>query len=264
MKEMNKLDVKIALLILALVVAVLIFGAIVVLLASDLLLPSIRSDGQNENMLKIPALLQDQNPDPHIAEFILDVQSGQTDFLGSRLTETLGYNGSYLGPVIRIKKGEEVNIRVNNHLGFPTTIHWHGLVVDGENDGGPHQGIHPSESWSPTFIVGQDAATLWYHPHLMGDTANQVYYGLAGLIYIDDENSEQLNLPKEYGVNDIPLIVQDRSFNRDGSFAYRTTMMGVVAGDTIMINGTVSPFLNVTKGNIRFRILNASNSQNFE
>lgn len=264
MRQMTKLNVKIALLILALAGAVLVLGAIVFLLVSDLLPPFVRGDGRKENMLKIPVLLQDQNPDPHVAEFVLDVQSGQANFLGGQLTETLGYNGSYLGPVIRIRKGEQVSIRVNNNLSFPTTIHWHGLVVDGEHDGGPHQGIHPSESWNPTFTVDQDAATLWYHPHLMGDTANQVYYGLAGLIYVDDDNSEQLNLPKEYGVNDIPLIVQDRSFNRDGSFAYRTTMMGVVAGDTILINGTIRPFLNVTKGNIRFRILNASNSQNFE
>jgi FtsP/CotA-like multicopper oxidase with cupredoxin domain len=87
---------------------------------------------------------------------------------------------------------------------------------------------------------------------------------LAGLIYIDDENSEKLNLPKEYGINDIPLIVQDRRFNADGSFDYRTSMMGVVAGDTIIINGTVNPYLNVNKEHVRFRILNASNSQNVD
>ncbi|MHB8962348.1 MAG: multicopper oxidase family protein [Saccharofermentanales bacterium] len=268
MKEMIKPDKKVTLLILALIVSVLAFGAIVFLLASSLYLPRVRNadqnNGQNGNALKIPALLQDQNPDPNIADFILDAQSNQTNFIGSQLTKTLGYNGSYLGPVLRIRKGEKVNIRVNNQLSFPTTIHWHGLVVDGEQDGGPHQGIQSGGSWSPTFIVDQAAATLWFHPHLMGDTADQVYYGLAGLIYIDDEVSDRLNLPKDYGINDIPLIVQDRSFNSDGSFAYQTSMMGVVAGNTILINGTVSPYINVNKGNVRFRILNASNSQNFE
>jgi blue copper oxidase len=261
---MNKPDKRIALLIIALILSILAFGAIVFFLASSLFLPRVKNDGQSGNMLKIPALLQDQNPDPNIADFILNAQSGQTNFIGNRLTKTFGYNGSYLGPVLRVRKGEKVKISVNNQLSFPTTIHWHGLVVDGEQDGGPHQGIQPRESWSPTFTIDQEAATLWFHPHFMGTTADQVYYGLAGLIYIDDENSELLNLPKDYGVNDIPLIVQDRSFNSDGSFAYRTSMMGVVAGDTILINGTVSPYINVNRGNIRFRILNASNSQNFE
>ncbi len=261
---MNKSDKKTTPFVLALIVSVLALFATGTFLVYNFLLPRVQNSGQKGNMLKIPALLQDKNPDPNIADYILEAQSGQTNFIGKKLTQTLGYNGSYLGPVLRIRKGEKVNIRVNNQMSYPTTLHWHGLVVDGEQDGGPHQGIQPEESWSSSFTVDQAAATLWYHPHFMGDTANQVYYGLAGLIYIDDENSEQLNIPKEYGVNDIPLIVQDRSFNSDGSFAYRTSMMGVVAGDTILINGTTNPLLNVNKGNVRFRILNASNSQNFE
>lgn len=261
---MNKPNGKIILLILALAVLVIALVLVVIFLVSGMFFSGTNKDGRQENELKIPALLQDQNPDPDIADFNLDAQSGQTEFFENRLTETLGYNGSYLGPVLRFRKGEQVNIKVNNLLNSPTTIHWHGLVVDGEQDGGPHQGIQPNESWSPTFIVDQDAATLWYHPHIAGDTADQVYNGLAGLIFIDDENSEKLNLPKDYGINDIPLIVQDRSFDSEGSFAYSTSMMGVESGDTILINGTINPYVNVNKGNVRFRILNASNSQNFE
>jgi len=261
---MNKQRKKISFLVIALIISAIVLVLIISFWASSLLFPRNQDDVQNGNELKIPALLPDQNPDPNTADYVLDVQSGETGFSGSRQTKTLGYNGSYLGPVIRLKQGEKVNIHVNNQLDVSTTVHWHGLVVDGEQDGGPHQGILPGDSWSPTFTVDQPAATLWYHPHLKGDTADQVYYGLAGLIYIDDVNSEQLNLPREYGVNDIPLIVQDRSFNSDGSFSYRTSMMGVVAGDTIMINGTVNPYLHVNRGHVRFRILNASNSQNFD
>lgn len=248
------------------VLAVLIVatGAVLFLLASGMFQPRNPNDLQDKTLLKIPALLEDQNPDPNTADFVLDAQAGQTDFVDSGPTDTLGYNCSYLGPVMRIQRGQKVNIQVNNLLPFPTTVHWHGLVVDGEQDGGPHQGIQPADRWTPSFVVDQPAATLWFHPHFMGTTADQVFYGLAGLIYIDDENSNRLNLPKEYGVDDIPLIVQDRSFAGDGSFSYRTSMMGVEAGDTILINGTVNPVLQVIKGNVRFRILNASNSQNFE
>ncbi|MDD4776569.1 MAG: multicopper oxidase domain-containing protein, partial [Syntrophomonas sp.] len=151
--------------------------------------------GLNRNELQIPVELEDTNPDPDTAEYVLTVQTGQTSFVNGLTTATLGYNGDYLGPLLRFRQGEKVNIRVENNLDFATTIHWHGLVVDGDHDGGPHQGIQPGDSWNPSFTVDQPAATLWYHPHLMGKTANQVYYGLAGLIYIDDQSSAELGIP---------------------------------------------------------------------
>ena len=67
--------------------------------------------------------MQDQNPDPNIADFILDAKSGETNFFNRKQTQTLGYNGSYLRPVLRIKQGEKVNIQVNNQLSFSTTLH---------------------------------------------------------------------------------------------------------------------------------------------
>ncbi|MBP1744498.1 MAG: mco [Firmicutes bacterium] len=220
-------------------------------------------DSQQEHKLKLPVILEDTNSDPGVAEFSLEASEGRTEFAEGFPADTIGYNGSYLGPVLRFSSGEKVTIHVKNSLSFPTTVHWHGLVVEGEMDGGPHQGIMPGESWSPDFTVDQPAATLWYHPHLMGSSADQVYFGLAGLIYIDDEVSEGLNLPDNYGVNDIPLIVQDRNFRSDGYLDYRTSMMGVVPGDTILINGTLNPYLDVNRETVRFRILNASNSENF-
>ncbi|HSN58101.1 MAG TPA: multicopper oxidase domain-containing protein, partial [Clostridiaceae bacterium] len=220
-------------------------------------------DPQQENRLKLPVVLEDTNADPGAAEFSLEAKEGMTEFAEGFKADTIGYNGDYLGPVLRFSKGEKVTIHVKNSLSFPTTVHWHGLVVEGEMDGGPHQGIMPGESWSPSFTVDQPAATLWYHPHLMGSSADQVYFGLAGLIYVDDDVSEGLNLPDNYGINDIPLIVQDRSFKSDGNLDYRTSMMGVVPGESILINGTLNPYLDVKRENVRFRILNASNSENF-
>ncbi|MDD2427486.1 MAG: multicopper oxidase domain-containing protein [Eubacteriales bacterium] len=261
--KMNTASTKIKLTILVLIVVVLAFGGIVLILLSGRWLPR-GPIAKNANELKIPPLLEDLNPDPETAEYELEAQYGRTNFIGSQQTPTFGYNGSYLGPVIRLTKGEAVKIRVRNQLDFATTIHWHGLVVDGDQDGGPHQGVAPGETWEPGFTVDQSAATLWYHPHIMGNTADQVYYGLAGLIYIDEEGSAKLNVPKDYGVNDMPLIVQDGSFKSNGHFDYRISMMGAEAGDTILINGTSDPYVNVQKGNVRFRILNASNFQNFE
>lgn len=251
-----------------LVALIIITGAFLVILAINLFRVENVNDTENPPVfgyeLKIPHILEDQNPDPKASEYVLEAMSGQSQFFENRMTNTIGYNGSYLGPVIKMRKGEEVSVTLKNSLGISTTIHWHGLIVDGDDDGGPHQGIRPGETWTPEFVVDQNAATLWYHPHLMETTSNQVYQGLSGLIYIEDEVSDKLNLPKDYGVNDIPLIVQDRRFNSDGSFNYQVNMMGPVPGNVMLVNGTVSPYFNVTEGIVRFRILNASNSENFE
>ncbi|NDL67801.1 multicopper oxidase family protein [Anaerotalea alkaliphila] len=240
--------------------------AALIMLSLALLLASAtacaRTPGEG-NPLRIPPLLEDLDPSPEAAEYVLQAAPGITEFFTGVPADTLGYNGSYLGPVLRLRQGEQVEIRVENGLDFPTTVHWHGLVVDGDQDGGPHQVIRQGDSWTPRFQVDQPAATLWYHPHMAGNTAWQVYYGLAGLIYIEDGVSDNLELPREYGVDDIPLVVQDRNFNREGNLLYSTSMMGVPAGQVLLVNGTASPHLEVVRERLRLRILNASNSQNF-
>ncbi len=149
--------------------------------------------------------------------------------------------------MIKVKSGETVNMHVNNDLSDSTSVHWHGLEVNGPEDGGPHQVIDQGTLWEPSFMIDQPASTLWFHPHVIGTTAIQVYYGLAGLIIVEDEFSDALNIPKDYGVNDIPLIIQDRSFNSDGSFNYTTNMMNGVVGDKILVNGAITPTLKVIK-----------------
>ncbi|MDW7670191.1 MAG: multicopper oxidase domain-containing protein [Bacillota bacterium] len=221
------------------------------------------SSEEQGNPLAIPALLEDINPDPLAAEFELNVQTGQVEFFPGLMTDTLGYNGNLLGPVLRVRRGQEVQIKVNNLMPDPTTAHWHGMDVDGENDGGPHQGIMPGETWTARFTVNQPAATLWYHPHFHHTTGAQVYHGLAGLIYIEDDASDQLKIPSEYGVNDIPLIIQDRNFNSDGSFNHEITMMGLKPGEVLLVNGTIDPYVNVERELIRLRVLNGSNYENF-
>ena len=213
------------------------------------------------------------------------MQPGMTEFLPGALTPTLGYNGNYLGPTLVMYKGDEVRINVTNNLGGPhTTTHWHGFHVPAKWDGGPHQEIWNGETWSPTFTVLNRASTYWYHPHLHpvdnkqrnpNGTSGQVFRGLAGMIIVRDEESEQLVLPNQYGVDDIPLIIQDRSFNEDGSFLefpMRQTHpklgpdVGPVVwpfrkGDKFLVNGVISPILETHAQMVRFRILNASNNR---
>ncbi len=219
-----------------------------------------------DNELPIPPLLENQSSEENKAEFTLDVQYGKTGFVDGYEADTLGYNGNYLGPVIRVSRGDEVKIHVNNELAESTTVHWHGLEVIGEMDGGPHQEISPNSTWTPEFTIDQPAATLWYHPHLMNTTGEQVYKGLAGLFYIEDDNSKSLDIPNDYGVNDIPLIIQDKRLTADGQIPYQLTMadqMDGFMGDTVLINGAISPQLAVKNEVIRLRLLNGSNARSY-
>ena len=226
---------------------------------------SIRYDDETERWLALPmpVLLQDENPDTQVADYTLSAQQGESYFFNGIKTQTMGYNGNYLGPIIKVIRGETVNMHVKNDLNQATSIHWHGLEVPGSEDGGPHQVISSGSSWNPSFKIDQVASTLWFHPHVIGTTATQVYYGLAGMLWIEDENSLSLDLPSTYGVNDIPLILQDRSFNPDGSFQYIDNGMDGSKGDYILVNGAITPYLNVNQIKMRFRILNGANASNF-
>ncbi|MGI9521731.1 MAG: multicopper oxidase family protein, partial [Hyphomicrobiaceae bacterium] len=215
------------------------------------------------NVLKIPPLLEgsDQSGRKH---FDLIVQDGHTEFFEGTSTPTIGVNGPFLGPTLKFRAGDHVAIDVANRLKFDTTLHWHGLHVPAKADGGPHQVIRPGTTWSPDFLVKQKAALFWYHSHLLGKTGAQVNQGLAGLILVDDEESNALGLPSEYGVDDIPLIIQDRRFRRDGAFAYLTSMhdqMLSFKGDTVLVNGTAHPHVNLRRQRIRLRLLNGSNAR---
>jgi bilirubin oxidase len=196
--------------------------------------------------------------------FELELQKGTMEFLKGKLTATWGANGSYLGPTIRVKEGQNVEFHVKNSVGETTTIHWHGLHIPAKMDGGPHQMIKPDTVWKPHFTIMQRASINWYHPHLEGKTGIHVYNGIAGLFYIDDKVSEKLAIPKEYGVDDIPLVIQDRNFNPDGSFKYvegnMQKMVGV-KGKKVLVNGAIMPTFKAPAQIVRFRLLNGSNAR---
>jgi len=152
---------------------------------------------------------------------------------------------------------------VKNQLDEVITTHWHGALVPGDADGGPYQTIAAGGVWNPQFPIEQQAATLWYHAHAMGTTGEQVYKGLAGLFIIDDDVSAGLSIPKDYGIDDIPLIIQDKRFAADGSLLYmdKPDDNRGMQGDTILVNGFVNAALDVSTIKMRFRILNASNAR---
>ena len=212
--------------------------------------------------LSIPLLLE-PTIENGVSRYALTIGKSQHDYRQGRMTDTYSYNGtSVLGPTLRLRTGDSVVISVTNELDETTTTHWHGADVPAEDDGGPHSLIEPGETWVADFDVIQPAATLWYHPHAHGSTAEHVYRGAAGLMIIEDDNPAAAALPATYGVDDIPVIIQDRDFTGNGQLDF-----AIDEGDdgnlysTLTVNGTIDPYVEVPEGLVRLRLLNGSQAR---
>ncbi|HEY4682569.1 MAG TPA: multicopper oxidase [Candidatus Acidoferrales bacterium] len=203
-------------------------------------------------------------------------------------TKVWGYNGSYPSATIEARTGEPVQVKwinslpathflpVDNTLAGAETnasravVHLHGGHVRPENDGGPNDWFLPGNFKIFDYPNSQRATTLWFHDHALAITRLNVYAGLAGFYLIRDGEEDSLNLPS--GAYEIPLVIQDRSFNNDGSLFYPNTGQGAPPpvppiwvpeffGDTSLVNGKVWPFLNVEPRKYRFRFLNGCNAR---
>lgn len=233
--------------------------------ASSLLLGcSQKTVPEASNELNIPQMIDSRESNHDIQ---VSIQHGEHEFYQGIKSKTKGFNGNYLGPTIRLYNGENTRLRFTNNIGEDTTVHGHGLHVTGMLDGGPSNVIKSGETWDVTLPIRQNASTNWYHPHLMGKTAEHVHAGLAGFYWVEDKNSQSLPLPKTYGVDDIPLVVQDRTFIDKKMKNYSVTMEQIMSGlleDTPVVNGTVDAYVEVPIGWVRLRLLNGSNARFYE
>lgn len=163
-----------------------------------------------------------------------------------------------------------------------TVTHVHGGTTPWESDGYPEAWFTKGYEQTGPFFKRkiyqypnrQRATTLWYHDHAMGITRLNNYAGLAGMYIIRDDHEKSLNLPD--GKYEIPLVIQDRSFNEDGSLYYPRqpdpptedmpdpSIQPFFCGDMILVNGKVWPYLEVEPRKYRFRLLNASNTRDYE
>ena len=247
--------IKISVLVVAFVVAVLLAGC-------STAVEQVSVDTPAAAPLSIPPLLE-PTIENGVAHYELTIGASQHDYKRAGMTDTYSYNGmSVLGPTLRLRTGASLAIRVTNALDEVTTTHWHGGDVPAEDDGGPHSLIEPGTTWIADFDVIQPAATLWYHPHAHGVTAEHVYRGAAGLIIIDDDNPTGELLPATYGVDDIPVIIQDRDFTDDSQldFAIDNSEEGNLDG-VLTVNGTINPYVETPMGLIRLRLLNGSQAR---
>lgn len=170
---------------------------------------------------------------------------------------------SYLGPIIRARRGQKFRIHFTNNLPAESIIHWHGLRVPDTADGHPRHAIKPDQTYIYEFEVRNRAGTYWFHPHPHGQTGLQVNQGLAGLFLVTDEEEEEAGLPT--AAYDLPLVIQDRVFDADNQFVYLANgmmdqMMGFL-GQDILVNGQPNFTLPVATRAYRLRLLNGSNSR---
>ena len=197
--------------------------------------------------------------------------------------------GGYLGPIIRVRRGQRVRIDLINGLPESTIVHWHGLHVPEAMDGHPRFAVPPGRRYRYAFTVNNRAGSYWFHPHPHGRTGKQVYAGLAGLFIVSDEEEDALDLPR--GAQDLPLVIQDRNFGTDNQFEFPGAgrregaqrsggmmgrgMMGSgmggamaritgVLGDAILVNGSVDAQVDVERSAYRLRLLNASNMRTYK
>ncbi|MGH2754070.1 MAG: multicopper oxidase domain-containing protein [Actinomycetota bacterium] len=210
--------------------------------------------------LSIPPVLKPVRSDGDRDFYRLTMKAADARILPGKRTRVWGFDGRFPGPTIKARRGREIVVRQVNRLNVDTTIHLHGGHVAAENDGHPMDLIPPGDRRDYHYPNLQEAATLWYHDHTHHHTSRNVYMGLAGLYLIEDAAEDELNLPR--GAYDIPLVIQNRSFNSDGSFRFRGNR-NVVKGNTILVNGRPQPFLKVANRKYRFRILNASNTRGY-
>lgn len=196
--------------------------------------------------------------------YVLNMHKDSVQFFPGDISHTYAFNQyKYLGPTLIFNKGSNINITVNNQIGDTTTVHWHGIHVPSKWDGGPHTIILPGASWNPNFTVMDHAATYWYHPHTHMKTAEQAIKGAAGLIIVRDPIEAALNLPRKYGVDDFPIVVQAQQYDSQNQ-----AMPLGMQDSTILVNGAKANYGNTVNANlpaqvVRMRILNASGERVF-
>jgi FtsP/CotA-like multicopper oxidase with cupredoxin domain len=216
----------------------------------------------------------------------------EAEILPGMRTPVLGYDGIFPGPTFDTRRGQPLVVRHRNELPVPTVVHLHGGHTPAEHDGWPLDLVLPvgrtadraaHHGMLGDVVVGerehrypndQRAATLWYHDHRMDFTGPAVYRGLAGFHIVRDEVEDALPLPR--GERELPLMICDRAFAADGSFAYPGLDQGMrslpgveddwmegVLGDVVLVNGAPWPVHEVDAARYRLRLLNSSNARRY-
>ncbi|MDE5117256.1 MAG: multicopper oxidase family protein, partial [Trichodesmium sp. St2_bin2_1] len=183
---------------------------------------------------------------------------------GNKQAYVLNYNGQIPGPRLEVKPGDTIRINFTNNLPQPTNIHYHGLHIPMTgNADNVFLNISPGDRLRYEFQIPENhnAGMFWYHPHLHGLVAEQLFGGLAGLFIVRGELDE---IPEVKAASEQFLVLQDFALDQKGNLLpyQELSIMTGREGNLITANGQSNPKLVVPPQNLlRIRILNASSSR---
>lgn len=171
-----------------------------------------------------------------------------------------GFNNTLPGPVLRVKKGDTVVVKVKNNLPEPTMIHWHGVRLPSSMDG-THDSqapIQPGEEFEYSFTV-PDAGTFWYHSHY--NETFQMERGMYGALIVEDDEDPIFD-------NDRVFMLDDMKLNKNNEFSQGNRISRWMErhdgreGSTILVNGKENPLIEMNAGQTdRWRFINASSAR---
>jgi spore coat protein A len=200
-------------------------------------------------------------------------------------TRMWGFENSFPGPTIEVKSGEGAIVEWANELPFRhflpidhtlhgadrslpevrSVIHLHGGRTPAASDGYPEEWVVPGKSQTCFYPSKQDAALLFYHDHTMGINRLNIYAGMQGVFIVRDAQEAALHLPS--GKYEVPLLIADRLLDKNGQLVYPVSehperpWVPEVFGNAILVNGKLSPYLDVEPRRYRLRIMNGSNGR---
>ena len=197
------------------------------------------------------------------------VMSYQASLVKGEASNLITLTDNYLGPIIRVRQGQRLKVNFTNRLPEDTTVHFHGPCIPSNMGGHPHgtDVVRPGGTFNYEFDILDRASPFWFHPHPDLRTGFQVYYGLAGLCLVSDDLEAQAGLAT--GEYDLPLVIQDRTFDANNQFVYLSGSMGMMGmmqgflGDRILVNGKPDFVQSVAPGTYRLRLYNGSNARNY-
>ncbi|WP_353951234.1 multicopper oxidase family protein [Knoellia sp. S7-12] len=202
--------------------------------------------------------------------YSLTMREQATEILPGFRTRIWGYDGTFPGPTFDVQPGRQLVVRQTNRLpashpvlGYTpfTSVHLHGSPSLPQFDGYASDVTYPGSWKDYRYSNLYGSRTLWYHDHAVHHTAPNVYMGLVGMFRTHDSLEQSLPIPQ--GSYDVPLVISDAMFDREGQLLYDDDDRSGLFGDVILVNGRPWPVMKVERRKYRFRILNASISRSY-
>lgn len=213
---------------------------------------------QQASPFPTPPLLPLTRAEPGVVEAELTATWADVAVAGAP-ARLLTYNGSFPGPLLRVREGDHVRLWFTNEMEEVTNLHTHGLHVPPSVDN-PFLTVAPGETVLYEFTIPTGSAgTYWYHPHLHGHVSRQLFAGLSGAIVVAGplDSLARLRRAEEY-----LLILKDLTLSNGVPAAHSVfDWMNGKEGDLLLVNGALQPVLAPRRGTLRLRLLNASNAR---